>query len=148
MGMNLNSGGSKDTIRPGMNVTPLVDVVLVLLIIFMVIGPLLAKQFWVHLPPQAKEELQSDAAASDDSEALVLSVAQDGSLTLSGNPVAEADLTDKLMRVFAARTDHVLFFDASDEAPYGAAVRIMDKARAGGALSIAILTERPANAAK
>lgn len=147
MGMNLNAPGGKDEVRPGMNVTPLVDVVLVLLIIFMVIAPLLAKQFWVHLPPQTKEEAKTESASADDSEALVLSVAKDGTLTLSGNPVPEAELTDKLKRVFAARSDHVLFFDASDDAPYGTAVRVLDKARAGGALSIAILTERPSNAA-
>lgn len=136
----------KTQVKPGMNVTPLVDIVLVLLIIFMVITPLMAQNFWVHLPPQEKKEVESVAEEPSDYEALVLSIEKDSTIKLNGNAVPEVELTEKLKRVFAARDDHVLFFDASDEAPYGLTVRVLDLARAGGAVSIAILTERPEGA--
>jgi biopolymer transport protein TolR len=50
MGMNVSAGGKSGNVTPAMNVTPLVDVVLVLLIIFMVVAPLLDKQIWLRLP--------------------------------------------------------------------------------------------------
>ena len=63
MAISLGAGGKK-AVAPQMNVTPLVDVVLVLLIIFMVVTPLLSKNFWVHLPKQEKEEVTARAARS------------------------------------------------------------------------------------
>ena len=139
MGMSV-SHGKGGRVRPSMNVTPLVDVVLVLLIIFMVITPLLTKQFYVHLPKQEKTD---DSPTDPNAKPLVLSVDEKGLITLNGNLVSEPDLSEKLKRVFAARNDHVLFFDAADKAPYGKSVKVLDTARAGGAVTIAILTERP-----
>ena len=55
MGVELQVG-KKRRVTPHMNVTPLVDVVLVLLIIFMVITPMMVKQFWVHVPPEPEED--------------------------------------------------------------------------------------------
>ena len=55
--------------------------------------------------------------------------------------VAFEDLPERLRRVFAARTDHILFFDADDRAAYGFVVQVMDQAREGGAVTIAALTE-------
>ena len=64
-------------VAPQMNVTPLVDVVLVLLIIFMVITPLLSKNFWVHTPKQEKEEIEKQELADDPDPPLVLRVGAD-----------------------------------------------------------------------
>jgi biopolymer transport protein ExbD len=64
MAMQLGTGDAKG-VTPTMNVTPLVDVVLVLLIIFMVVTPLLTKQFWVHTPKQEKEEVTQEQANQD-----------------------------------------------------------------------------------
>ena len=124
-----------------MNVTPLVDVVLVLLIIFMVVTPLLKKQFWLNLPK--KDEAAQPAPPSTD-KPVVLSVDRAGTIRVNRDVVSKAELRGKLQRVFAARADGVLYFEASDDAPYGAAVDVMDIARQGGARSIAILTEKPA----
>ena len=132
-----------------MNVTPLVDVVLVLLIIFMVITPLLSKHFWVHTPKQEKEEVEHDAAAEPDPP-LVLRVAADKAITVNGTVVGYEELAERLKRMFAAREDHILFFDAADDAPYGFTVEVMDRAREGGAVTIAALTNAltaPADAA-
>src|SRR5262245_9832423 len=125
---------------PQMNVTPLVDVVLVLLIIFMVITPLLAKNFWVHLPKQDKEEVTRQQVEADPTPPLVLRVGAGRSIEVNGTQVAFEELSDRLRRMFAARDDHILFFDATDDAEYGFTVEVMDQARAGGAVTIATLT--------
>ena len=141
MAMNLGGGqgGKKRGVTPEMNVTPLVDVVLVLLIIFMVITPLLSKHFWVHTPRQEKEEVEHDAAAEPDPP-LVLRVAADKAISVNGTPVGYEELPERLKRMFAARDDHILFFDAHDDAEYGYTVEVMDKAREGGAVTIATLS--------
>ena len=124
-----------------MNVTPLVDVVLVLLIIFMVITPLLTKSFWVHVPKQEqeKEEVTPEQLQEDPSPPLVLHVGAGRSIQVNGTDVGVDELAERLRRMFAARDDHVLFFDAADDAEYGFAVEVMDQARAGGAVTIATL---------
>ena len=135
---------------PVMNVTPLVDVVLVLLIIFMVMTPLLNKKFWIHTPKQEKKEVEKDKLENDPQAPLVLHVASDKTITVNGVAIGFEELPERLRRMFAARDDHVLFFDAADDAPYGFAVETMDRAREGGAVTIATLTaslERPADSA-
>ena len=141
MAMTVGSGGDgKVAVVPQMNVTPLVDVVLVLLIIFMVITPLLAKNFWVHLPKQDKEEVTRQQMEADPTPPLVLRVGPGRTVQVNGAEVPFDELAPRLLRMFAARDDHVLFFDAADDAEYGFAVEVMDQARAGGAVTIATLS--------
>jgi biopolymer transport protein ExbD/biopolymer transport protein TolR len=71
---------------------------------------------------------------------VVLTLARDGTLSLNREPIAPGDLQRRLERVFAARTDRTLFFDAEPGTRYGAAVEAMDLARGGGAFTIAVLT--------
>ena len=139
MHVDAPGGGKKKGVSPEMNVTPLVDVVLVLLIIFMVITPLLSKHFWIHTPKQEKEEVEHDQAPDPDPP-LVLRIAPDKAITVNGSTVGFDELPDRLKRMFAAREDHILFFDAADEVAYGFAVEVMDQAREGGAVTIAALT--------
>jgi biopolymer transport protein ExbD len=139
MAMTVGTAQGKGPV-PVMNVTPLVDVVLVLLIIFMVMTPLLNKKFWVHTPKQEKREVEKQELTSDPQPPLVLRVAADKSLTVNSAAVSLDELPQRLRRMFAARDDHVLFFDAADDAPYGFTVEVMDRAREGGAVTIATLT--------
>ena len=139
MAMTLGSGDDR-RVTPQMNVTPLVDVVLVLLIIFMVITPLLTKNFWVHTPKQQKEEVERQQLEQDPTPPLILRVDADRKIAVNGTEVALGELAERLKRMFAARDDHVLFFDASDDAEYGFTVEVMDQAREGGAVTIAALT--------
>jgi biopolymer transport protein TolR len=142
MAIHIGASG-KAKVRPEMNVTPLVDVVLVLLIIFMVITPLLSKQFWVNVPEMEKAEQSPEL--SDPNVPVVLGIGAGGTLTINRRPVAASQLDERLRRIMAARPDpkdKVLFVDADDEAPLGAAVDAMDTARGAGVVTIAVIPEK------
>ena len=144
MAMNLPTTQSKPgRATPQMNVTPLVDVVLVLLIIFMMITPLLAKQFWLHLPD--KDEKKEPAEASD-TPPIVVFVEKSGAIKINREEVAREHFSQKLTRVLAGSGQRTVFFDADDDADFAKAVEVMDLARGGGATTIAVLTAAlPAN---
>ena len=140
MGMNVGGSG-KNRVAPQMNVTPLVDVVLVLLIIFMVVTPLLTKKMWLHVPKKDKVENEAPPPPSPDAaKPVVLTYDRDGTIRINAQVVTREDLSQKVTRVLAARPEPLVFFDAQNDAAYGEAVEIMDLAREGGA-TIAVLTE-------
>jgi biopolymer transport protein ExbD/biopolymer transport protein TolR len=142
MAFEVGGSGGKHKVRPSMNVTPLVDVVLVLLIIFMVITPMMVKQFRLHVPRKDDKPAEQPEEVADDSQvSVVLSVRADGSVWINRDRVELATLPDKLERIFAARADRVLFFDADDSIAYGDAMEVLDAARGGGARDIAVLTD-------
>ena len=136
MGMSVGQGGGKQKVTPQMNVTPLVDVVLVLLIIFMVVTPLMTKQFWINVPRKADEVQQPQP--DDAKPPVVLSLAADGTLRINRDVIRRDEIGTRLPRIFAAQGDATLVFDAEDGANYGEAVKIMDMARASGAVTIAV----------
>jgi biopolymer transport protein TolR len=140
MGMNVGaSGGRKGRAAPEMNVTPLVDVVLVLLIIFMVITPMLAKQFWIALPD--KKEEHEPPPPSDAKDSIVVTVTREGQLRINRDLVPDADFPTRLRRALAASGERTVFFDAHDDAPFGRASQALDMARGAGAATIAVSTE-------
>jgi biopolymer transport protein ExbD/biopolymer transport protein TolR len=139
MGMDIGAPkGKRGRATPSMNVTPLVDVVLVLLIIFMVITPLLAKQFWLNLPNKVEEQAPD---TPDDSKPIVVSVTKKGEIRINHDVVAKDQFENKLKRVLAGSGQRTIFFDAEDDAEFGVTVEAMDLARAGGAATIAVLTD-------
>ncbi|MDQ3034007.1 MAG: biopolymer transporter ExbD [Myxococcota bacterium] len=138
-------GKKKGRSKPDMNVTPLVDVVLVLLIIFMVITPMLAKQFWIHLPTDPEEEASRPPPSPDDGP-VVVTVDAEGAIRINRDVVELAVFEPRLRRVLAARGDRTVFFDAESDAPYGRAVEVLDRARGAGATTIAVSTEPLADA--
>lgn len=140
MAMDVSIGknkGKKKSAVPEMNVTPLVDVVLVLLIIFMVITPLLSKQFWVHVPATVETEEMADPR----DQPLILSLAQDGTIRLNNETVGQTQLKAKLETVLKERGDGKVFFNGAQKASYGLSLQLMDTARAAGAKTITVLTE-------
>lgn len=136
MGTKLHGAGRA---APEMNVTPLVDVVLVLLIIFMVITPLLTKQFWLHLPTPNHDETP---VVNNGPPPVVVSVDAAGVMHLNRNVVTDTQLAGELRRVLANRGDRTVFFDADDAAPFEQASHAMDIARGAGASTIVVATER------
>ncbi|UJR82512.1 ExbD/TolR family protein [Sandaracinus amylolyticus] len=143
--VSTGKGGKKGRNKPDMNVTPLVDVVLVLLIIFMVITPMLAKQFWIHLPSEPEAEA-TPPPPSDDDGPPVVTVDAAGRVLINRDEVPLAQLEARLRRVLAARGDRTVFFDAQSDAPYGRAVEVLDTCRGAGATTIAVATEALADA--
>ena len=123
--------------QPEINVTPLVDVVLVLLIIFMVVVPLVEKALAVATPPME----QTSDPAPPDADQLVLEVRKDGTIRVNQEPVELPALEAKLRDQLARTKDKVLFFTADDEASYDRAVQALDAAKAAGAKTIGMLTE-------
>jgi biopolymer transport protein ExbD len=123
-------------VKADINVTPLADVMLVLLIIFMVITPLLQKGDDVKLPEAA---YPSD---HPDNESVVnVAIRLDNSVYLNMLPVTESELPTKLNEEFEGKTDRVLFLKADEGLAYGDVLRVMDLCRAGGADTIGLITE-------
>ena len=141
MAINLDGNFKKPRIQPEMNVTPLVDVVLVLLIIFMVLAPVMSKSFWVRLPPKDDKEEQLDQV-NDPNKPLVLTIAADGKTLINKIEVEHDELTPKLIRMFNARPDNTLYLDGSDDAAFGNVLGAVDLARAAQARPIVFLTTR------
>ena len=141
MAIQLGGGFKKIRVQPEMNVTPLVDVVLVLLIIFMVLAPVVSKSFWVRLPPKDDKEEQLDQT-NDPNKPLVLTIAADGKTLINKIEVEHSELTPKLIRMFNARPDNTLYLDGADDAAFGNVLGAVDRARAAQARPIVFLTTR------
>ena len=137
--MDLETGGPKRSVRPVMNVAPLVDVVLVLLIIFMVITPLLTKQMTVTVPVKPDDSAAEPSPAAEPQ--VVLWVGSDGRARLNRDVLPDDQVATRLRAVFAARRDQTLFFDSHDDAPFGRSVQLIDLARGAGIATIAPLPE-------
>ena len=118
------------------NVTPLIDIVLVLLIIFMVLTPVMLKEIAAVVPRKATDDL----AVPPGGAPIVVRLDADGHLSLGGEPLA----AEALPAVVADRLTHnrqkVVFFDFDDRANYGRAVKIMDICKGAGAKTLGIVT--------
>lgn len=117
------------------NVTPFVDVMLVLLIIFMVTAPMLQQGLDVDLPETTTQPLRMQ------DEPLILGVTKKGAYYLASVEVPFEELDEKLTAIFEATPDKEIFLRADKEAPYGLVVKAMAVAREAGARSLGIVTE-------
>jgi biopolymer transport protein ExbD/biopolymer transport protein TolR len=136
------AGGDGKTPTPYMNVTPLVDVCLVILIIFMIVTPLMTKVFWLNLPKKDEDAENKPPPPSDNAnKPLVMTVDKAGKIRVNKTLLRPGEISGRLPRMLAAQKRKVLYFDAHDDVAYGEAVKAMDLARNGGARSIAILTQ-------
>ncbi len=125
------SGGYKSDI----NITPLVDIVLVLLIIFMVITPLLQMGYDVKVPPKATVE------STPSLDQLIVSVTPQNRIYLNKEPLDAQALGLRLSEILKNRRDKTVFFSADDGANYGEVIRVMDVVRTAGAKNLGIVLE-------
>ncbi len=119
------------------NVTPLVDVVLVLLIIFMVTAPMLQMGIDVNLPRVKAKSINFSE------EKLVLTINGKQEIYINEFKTTLPDLSAKLESIFKARTDRELFMRADKEVPYGYVVQVMSEVRKAGIDKLGMITEPP-----
>lgn len=118
------------------NVTPFVDVMLVLLIIFMVAAPLLTVGVPVELPKTA-----AGALPNEDEAPLTISLQADGTVTLQTTEIVVDDLIPKLRAIAAERVDDKVFLRADGAVPYEQVMQIMGALNAGGFGNIGLITD-------
>ncbi|MGO9831135.1 MAG: ExbD/TolR family protein [Myxococcaceae bacterium] len=120
------------------NVTPLVDVVLVLLIIFMVVTPLLEKDIQVRVPDEDTQEVQEP-----DPNQIVVSIEESGIIKLNSEAVEDAAYVERMKRVLAAKApeERLVFFIPEEKANYARVVFALDGARSAGAKILGVITE-------
>ena len=125
---------SNDSISQ-INITPLVDVMLVLLIIFMVTAPILQQGVNVDLPEVAAGPL----AGRDDQ--LVVSVTRDGKVQLNDSPLKVEELQQKLVAILKLRSNREVYLRADKNVPYGKVVEVMAAVRSAGVRKLGMVTE-------
>ena len=137
MGIAVRNEGSK--VNSNINVTPMVDVMLVLLIIFMVITPMLNNKVNVDLPKADAAVVMEDANKED---AIVVAVTRDGTIFLGGDKVTLDDLGTKIAAKLENKTNREVFMRADRRANYGKVMDAVDGIRAAGVNQLGLLTER------
>ena len=121
------------------NVTPMVDVMLVLLIIFMVITPMLQKGVSVELAQTDNPVKMTDA---DKEDALLVAVMRDGTIFFGSDKVNADQLNERVKDRLATRTDKRVFIKADARAKYGSVVEVVDNIRSAGVDQVGLLTEQ------
>lgn len=139
MAFHVGSGArhDDDEVMADINVTPLVDVMLVLLVIFMITAPMLHQGIEVALPRAEAENLP---APSEDP--LIVSINREGMVYLKDRPIHRTELVNELLPVVEARSDKSVFLKADAEVAYGSVIEVLDLLRDGGIENIGMITEQ------
>jgi len=133
--MAMNVSGSSGGVKGDINITPLVDVVLVLLIIFMVVTPLLQMGYEVQVPP--KVESAAPPPTMDDQ--IIVRMDISGNKYINKQMIPSAEFTNRLGEALRGRQSKVVFFAADGELDYGKVAAFMDEVRDGGVENLGIV---------
>src|SRR5215210_2127803 len=152
--MGMSTAGASGDAQPNINVTPLIDVLLVLLIIFMVISPLKPSRFEAKVPAEPKPEDQQVVPKPNPLTLVVAINKADRKITLNNDPVGDvsnpADLTNKLTEIFKGRENNGVFREGTNEVEktlfiksprsikYGDVVKVIDAVKIAGAEPIGL----------
>ncbi|MEO8276793.1 MAG: biopolymer transporter ExbD [Thermoanaerobaculia bacterium] len=133
--MSMNVGGSGGGVRSEINITPLVDVVLVLLIIFMVIQPMLQVGYEVETPPEVKSAIPPP----QNNDQVIIRMDADGKTFINKEEVPRARFGERLKTAMTGREKKLAFFAADGELTYEKVVDFMDLCRNNGAQNLGIV---------
>ena len=140
--MSMDLGGAKGGVKSDINVTPLVDVMLVLLIIMMVVAPMLNQGVAVKLPKAVNSESKPQSA-----EQTVIAIAANKSMYLNAKPVQEQELATRINEALESKAQKIVLIQADEEVEYGAVMSAMDQLRQAGIEDIGLITDpKAANA--
>ena len=135
--MAMDLGGAQGGVKSDINVTPLVDVMLVLLIIMMLVAPMLQQGVSVKLPTA-----ENTVDKPEQQGQTVLAISKDKSIFLNAKPVQDNDLTRRVSELLENKTDKIVLIKADEEVEYSAVMNAMDQLRQAGIEDIGLITER------
>jgi biopolymer transport protein TolR len=130
--------GTKGGPKSDINITPYIDILLVLLIIFMVVTPVRQMDLQVKVPQPPPPDAQQQQA---DPSVIVVSISENATIAVNQEPTDISSLGTKLTEIYAARANKNMFISASPKLPYGDVVKIIDIAKGAGVGDIGLLTE-------
>ncbi len=131
--------GGSGSMNSEINVTPLVDVVLVLLIIFMVITPVVQMGYLVKVPPKAPANLPPSAVQDQ----IILRLVGEGRVMINKEEMTMEQFPGRVRDILKGNTSKMVFFSGSRDVDYDTTMRFLDVARASGAKNIGIIVEDP-----
>ena len=134
--------GSNTGVKSDINVTPLVDVMLVLLIIMMIIAPLLQKGVDVRLPIAT-----NSASKPETQDQTVLGIKADKTVWLNGVEVRKEEMRTRLEAILETKKEKLILIKADEDAPYSAIMDAMDQLRASGIEDVGLITDSKAQSA-
>lgn len=135
MGMGAPGGNGRRRAMSEINVTPLVDVMLVLLIIFMVTAPLIVQGVKVDLPEAKAQPIQ------DETPKIILAIDKDQRVFIGDTEVPMAELEEKLATNAKVQKDHEVYLHADRALPYGVVVEVMAIAKRAGVENLGMITD-------
>ncbi len=135
--MAMDLGGAKGGVKSDINVTPLCDVMLVLLIIMMIVAPLLQQGVSVKLPIA-----DNTVDKPDTQDQTVVAISKDKAIYLNAKPVTEQELGSKIGELLESKKEKVVLIKADEEVDYGTVMAAMDQLRQAGIEDIGLVTER------
>lgn len=136
--MAFHTPDESDAVLSDINVTPLVDVMLVLLIIFMIAAPMLHQGIEVALPQSSAQNLPVHGE-----DPLVVSLTEDGIVYLQETPVHPTQLVERLLPMIEARGDEAVYLKGDRGVPYGQVIDLLDILHRGGVVHVGMVTETP-----
>lgn len=134
--MSMSSGGKQGGLKADINVTPLVDVMLVLLIIMMLVAPMLQKGVDVKLPQAA-----NTADKPDTSGQTVVGIQANKQIFLNSVPLRAGDLSSRVADIMSTATDKVVLIKADEDVDYGTVMETMDNLRSAGVEDMGLITD-------